>query len=479
MSPAYTVALLGLLAILALVLGNAYFVATEFALVAVRRTQVELWVRERPARRRRGGAAIERLDDAIAATQLGITLASIGLGFIGEPALARLLEPPLARARVERQGRRAPRRAIALSLRDHHLPARRGRRARAQGARARSARAAWRSRAPAPARSSAACSARSCADERRRQRARAAARREAARRGARVHSPEELSLLVIEAREAGRDPARHGAPARQRLPPRAQRSVRDVMVPRERVFAVDRAHAARRAARAAAREGYTRAARLRRQLDRVVGMLHTKDLFHLFARSDAVVLEDAHPPRRRAAAGAPVIGRAARSSGAARRTWRWCATRTARCSASSRSRTCSRRSSARSRTSTTAPAAGCGVRGGVACADALRRGAGRWRGLRAAGRVGPGWGCSPLVGWSPLWAFPHLHCDRMARRGPHGASRRRHPHPGPTHDSRFRKRKKSGRGALPQRWQRWRLTTPTNAALPQLRSLLNQPTFAC
>ena len=66
----------------------------------------------------------------------------------------------------------------------------------------------------------------------------------------------------------------------------------------------------------------------------------------------------------------------------------------------------------------------------------------------------------------------------MARRGPHGASRRRHPHPGPTHDSRFRK-KKSGRGALPQRWQRWRVTTPTNAALPELRSFLNQPAFAC
>ena len=79
-----------------LILVNAYFVATEFALVAVRRTQVELWVEEG----RRGAAsvqqAIRNLDDAIAATQLGITLASIALGFIGEPALARLISPLLS-----------------------------------------------------------------------------------------------------------------------------------------------------------------------------------------------------------------------------------------------------------------------------------------------------------------------------------------------------------------------------------------------
>src|SRR5262245_65665022 len=67
---------LGLLAVLGLVLANAYFVATEFALVAVRRSEVKLWV----AQGRRGAqavaSAIERLDDAIAATQLGITARS-------------------------------------------------------------------------------------------------------------------------------------------------------------------------------------------------------------------------------------------------------------------------------------------------------------------------------------------------------------------------------------------------------------------
>src|SRR5690606_19592211 len=98
--PELGLSLLGLVAIAALVLANGYFVATEFSLVAVRRSQLKLWVREN----RRGAAAamraVERLDDAIAATQLGITLASIGLGFLGEPALAALLRPLLEAAGV-------------------------------------------------------------------------------------------------------------------------------------------------------------------------------------------------------------------------------------------------------------------------------------------------------------------------------------------------------------------------------------------
>ena len=95
-SPSIGPSALGFLAIALLVLANAYFVATEFALVAVRRTQLELWSREG----RRGAsaalAATLDLDDAIAATQLGITLASIALGFVGEPTLARVMAGPLA-----------------------------------------------------------------------------------------------------------------------------------------------------------------------------------------------------------------------------------------------------------------------------------------------------------------------------------------------------------------------------------------------
>ncbi|MGZ3421589.1 MAG: hemolysin family protein [Polyangiales bacterium] len=84
-------ALLGFLAVALCIAANAFFVAGEFALVTIRHT----WVEERA---RTGHAAAcsvreltSHLDDAIAATQLGITIASIALGWLGEPAFARLV----------------------------------------------------------------------------------------------------------------------------------------------------------------------------------------------------------------------------------------------------------------------------------------------------------------------------------------------------------------------------------------------------
>ncbi len=84
-----------LLAVILLVLANGFFVATEFALVAVRRTRIEELAAQghplAPAVLR----VVSRLDAFLAACQLGITLASLGLGWIGEPALAALIEPRL------------------------------------------------------------------------------------------------------------------------------------------------------------------------------------------------------------------------------------------------------------------------------------------------------------------------------------------------------------------------------------------------
>ena len=85
----------GLFAILVLVLGNGFFVATEFALVAVRRSRLEQLAREGNARARLAHQMVRHLDAYIAACQLGITMASLALGWIGEPALAHLLEPPI------------------------------------------------------------------------------------------------------------------------------------------------------------------------------------------------------------------------------------------------------------------------------------------------------------------------------------------------------------------------------------------------
>jgi CBS domain containing-hemolysin-like protein len=85
--------MLGLLSVPALVALNGLFVATEFSLVAVRRTRIEELVQQGTPGASAVEAALNRLDRSIAATQLGITLASIGLGWVGEPALARLVHP--------------------------------------------------------------------------------------------------------------------------------------------------------------------------------------------------------------------------------------------------------------------------------------------------------------------------------------------------------------------------------------------------
>lgn len=86
----------GLAAVVFLVLANGFFVAAEFSLVAVRRSRVAELV---TAGRRNAAAlqkAIDHLDANLAATQLGITISSLALGWIGEPALAHLIEPLLS-----------------------------------------------------------------------------------------------------------------------------------------------------------------------------------------------------------------------------------------------------------------------------------------------------------------------------------------------------------------------------------------------
>ena len=85
--------LVGLLAALGLVMLNAFFVAAEFSLVSARHSRIEALVEEGNATARVVRQAIHDLDRYIAATQLGITIASLGLGWVGEPALGHLVEP--------------------------------------------------------------------------------------------------------------------------------------------------------------------------------------------------------------------------------------------------------------------------------------------------------------------------------------------------------------------------------------------------
>ncbi len=78
---------------LALVAANAFFVATEFAIVRVRVTRIEELVSRGVKRSAATKEVLENLNAYLSACQLGITLTSLGLGWVGEPAFARLFEP--------------------------------------------------------------------------------------------------------------------------------------------------------------------------------------------------------------------------------------------------------------------------------------------------------------------------------------------------------------------------------------------------
>jgi CBS domain containing-hemolysin-like protein len=85
--------LLKLGAVLVFVLANGFFVAAEFSLVSVRRTRIAEMVSQGHRGARWVQRAIDNPDRVIAATQLGITISSLALGWIGEPALAHIINP--------------------------------------------------------------------------------------------------------------------------------------------------------------------------------------------------------------------------------------------------------------------------------------------------------------------------------------------------------------------------------------------------
>jgi putative hemolysin len=93
MDTSFATDLLRLVAVFLLVLSNGFFVAAEFSLVSVRRTRVAELVSQGVTPANAVQDAIQNPDRVIAATQLGITLSSLALGWIGEPAVAHLIEP--------------------------------------------------------------------------------------------------------------------------------------------------------------------------------------------------------------------------------------------------------------------------------------------------------------------------------------------------------------------------------------------------
>lgn len=101
--------------VLVLVLANGFFVASEFALVGVRRSRIQIQAANGDVRAQRLLALLHNLNAYISATQLGITMASLALGWIGEPVFAHLLEEPL-RGRVSEVTLHTISFAIAFSI---------------------------------------------------------------------------------------------------------------------------------------------------------------------------------------------------------------------------------------------------------------------------------------------------------------------------------------------------------------------------
>lgn len=87
--------------ILAIVVLNGFFVATEFALVKVRSSQLDPLVEEGNAVAKRARYVLNHLDSYLSATQFGVTLASLALGWLGEDYFSRLLQPLFYKLGVE------------------------------------------------------------------------------------------------------------------------------------------------------------------------------------------------------------------------------------------------------------------------------------------------------------------------------------------------------------------------------------------
>ncbi len=289
---AYLLDALSLVAVAVCIGLNGYFVSAEFALVTVRWTRIE----ELVSRGRFGAKAVkqalENLDDAIAATQLGITFASLALGWLGEPAIAHLIEPvfrglpPLWGVVLKHGlavtvayllltylhvvlGEQAPKlvaidRAedVALIVTGPLLAFARVFRPFIRAIGGSSDRIVGLLRLPPP------------------------------RTEQEVHSVQELGMLVEETAEAG-IMAQDQAEYVRNVFRLSGKRVRDVMVPRERVVALS-LNASPEEVLAICREtAHTRMPVWEGNPDHIVGIVNTKNLFHLFSQYKVVLLEDA------------------------------------------------------------------------------------------------------------------------------------------------------------------------------------------
>jgi putative hemolysin len=294
--PSWVWNVLGLLTVPALVLLNGLFVAAEFSLVAVRKTRVEELLGKGVTGARAVLQATKDLDRSIAATQLGITLASIGLGFVGEPALARLIHPLFAFVpagwRVYLTHGVASSLAFILITYLHVvfgelIPKTLALQTPDRTSLLVAGPLLWFSRLTRPFILIMNGTGNFILH---------LAGYQTAGETGMVHSVEELLLLVEDQEEAGILDADQ-ADFVQNVFELSDKEVRDCMVPRDEMAALELSTPPDKVLEAVRSGAHTRMPVYEGEMDNIVGIVNTKDLFYLFSLQGVVVLHDAlYPP---------------------------------------------------------------------------------------------------------------------------------------------------------------------------------------
>ena len=296
---------LGLALIPLLILINGYFVAAEFAIVSIRKSRVQELVDEGRHRAKALLEAVVEMDRSVAAAQLGITLASLALGFVSEPALARLIEPLFENAPDAWQGPfvRVLSVGLTLSLITYmHVvfgeqmpkiaalqdPERVGLWIAAPlNGFARVSKPLIRLMNGSSTLFLRAFGFRGTGEE------------------GEVYSVNELRLLIEDSQEAGLiDP--EAADYLRNVFALSNKTVRDVMVPKEKVACLELSTPSDKVLEAVREGAHTRMPVYTQDINRVVGIVNTKDLFYLFSLQSVVILQDALYPAQFLDPGDPV-----------------------------------------------------------------------------------------------------------------------------------------------------------------------------
>jgi len=285
----------GLVSVLLITALNGFFVAAEYALVTVRWTRVEELVSRNVFGAIAVQRAIEKLDDTIAITQLGVTLSSLGLGWIGEPALARMLTPLFQR--MPWPWGLAVTHGIAIAIAFlviTYLHVVLGELAPKAIALQRAEAVALLTTGPllafgTIARPLISSMRASSAFVVRLLRVPPATAEQS------VHSVEELDMLVEETQEAGVMPTDQADYVRNVFE-LSDKKVRDIMVPREKVVTLSLSASEEEILETSRDTAHTRMPVWEGEHDNIVGIVNTKDLFHLFSLKGLVILMDAMYP---------------------------------------------------------------------------------------------------------------------------------------------------------------------------------------